>query len=147
MDKEKSIMREPILAAILSFLFMGLGQAYNGQRRKGYIFFLGYFGLGILYFILLKVFNEPFLEGSKEVARYTSPSYIITLICGLIIWICNIYDAYQTAKRINEGSVIVTSTPGRSSLIFLRTIFLGFIFIIGLIIVLVLIFVFFLLKH
>ena len=31
--------REPILSAVLSFLYLGLGQAYNGQRRKAYMFF------------------------------------------------------------------------------------------------------------
>ena len=143
---EKSVIREPLLASILSFLFMGLGQAYNGQRRKGYMFFASYIGLAILYFILLKVFNEPLPKGSKEI-QHTSPSYIITVIFGFVIWIFNIYDAYRTAKRINESNEIATSTPGKSSFIFLRTIFLSFISIIGLFIGLMLIFAFFLSKH
>lgn len=135
---EKSVVREPFLAGILSFLFMGLGQAYNGQRRKGYMFFASYAALVVLYFILLKVFNEPFPESSKEIPR-NSPSYIITAAVCFVIWIFNIYDAYRSSKRINEGNEISAATPGRSSFIFIRTIFLWFVAVIGLFIALAII--------
>ncbi|MCX5698746.1 MAG: hypothetical protein NTX01_03505 [Candidatus Omnitrophica bacterium] len=139
---EKSVIREPLLAGILSFLFMGLGQAYNGQRRKGYMFFASYIGLAILYFILLRVFNEPFPKGGKEI-QHTSPSYIVTAIFSFVICISNIYDAYRSAKRINESNEIVVLTPGKSSFVFLRTIFLWFISIIVLFIGLMFLFAFF----
>jgi len=69
------------LAAILSFLFTGLGQIYNGQIGKGIMFII----LGIvcvaLFIILIGI-----------------PLYII-------LWVYNIYDAYNTAKKINAGLI------------------------------------------
>ena len=122
----KKVIREPLLASILSFLFMGLGQSYNGQRRKGYLFFVSYIGLGVLYLILIKVFNESWPKNEKEIP-HTTPSYILTLICGCVIWLFNIYDAYKSTKRINEGDIAIDSTPGKSAFIFLRNIVLSFI--------------------
>lgn len=124
--ENKNMVREPLIAGILSFLFMGLGQAYNGQRRKGYLFFSSYIILAVLYFILIKVFNESFPKKGEEISRL-SPSYITTVICGFITWLFNIYDAYQSTKRINKGDIAIDSRPGKSAFIFLRNIVLGFI--------------------
>jgi hypothetical protein len=123
---KKNIVREPMIAGILSFLFMGLGQAYNGQRRKGYLFFSSYIGMTALYFILIKAFNEPLPERSKDIP-ITSLSYIITVMCGFFIWVFNIYDAYKSTKRINDGDIVIDSIPGKSALIFFRNIILSFI--------------------
>ncbi len=117
--------REPILAGILSFFFMGLGQAYNGLRRKGYMFFMVLPLSIILYFILHALFGEPMPKTEEEAATFNSPSYLITAIFWFVIWISNIYDAYQSAKRVNEGEIIVEETAGRSAFIFLRNTILG----------------------
>src|SRR5665647_1875002 len=66
------------LAAVLSFLFVGLGQIYNGEIGKG----IAFIALGVV--IVLMLF--PILIGI--------PLY-------LILWAYNIYDAYNTAKGIN----------------------------------------------
>jgi TM2 domain-containing membrane protein YozV len=73
--------KNPGLAAVFSFLFVGLGQIYNGQIGKGVVFFI--FGV-ILTLSML---------------------FIIGLILYPIFWIYNIYDAYNTAKRINAGEI------------------------------------------
>ena len=71
--------KNPGLAAILSFFFTGLGQIYNGQIGKGIIF-------GIIGFILA-----------------------LTILIGIglflypLFWVYNLYDAYNTAKKINAG--------------------------------------------
>ncbi len=122
---KKNIVREPMIAGILSFLFMGLGQAYNGQRRKGYLFFASYIGIAVLYFILIKVFNEPLPVSGKDIP-VTSTAYVITFICSFLVWIFNIYDAYKSTKRVNENDG-VNSIPGKSVLIFFRNIVLSFI--------------------
>jgi TM2 domain-containing membrane protein YozV len=70
------------LAAVLSFLFVGLGQIYNGEIGKG----IAFITLGVV--IVLMLF--PILIGI--------PFY-------LILWAYNIYDAYDTAKGINAGQV------------------------------------------
>lgn len=38
---EKPVDKSPFLAAILSLLFVGLGQLYNGEVGKGILMFLG----------------------------------------------------------------------------------------------------------
>jgi len=75
--------KNPGLAAVLSFFIIGVGQIYNGQIGKGIGMLIG----GYLCFIL------SFL--------------IIPAIIGLIIYIWGIYDAYDTAKKINSGEIIV----------------------------------------
>ena len=128
MPGEPQKIREPILAGVLSFFCLGLGQAYNGQRRKGYIYFSGLIVVMIFYFILNRLFNEPLPERGEKV-NLSSPSYMIATIGYLFLWILNIYDAYQTANRINSNEIVIgiDSTVGKSVLIFLRNIVLGII--------------------
>jgi len=69
------------ISAVLSFVFVGLGQIYNGEIGKGILFVI----IGILL-----VFTMIFLIG---------------FILYPIFWAYNIYDAYNTAKRINAGII------------------------------------------
>jgi TM2 domain-containing membrane protein YozV len=73
--------KNPGLAAVLSFFFTGLGQIYNGQIGKGILFLV----LGIVFLITIIV--------------------LIGFILYPVFWIYNIYDAYNTAKKINVGVV------------------------------------------
>jgi len=69
-------------AAILSFIFAGAGQVYNGQLGKGIGFLIG----------LIVTSWIP--------------------IVPIIVWIYGIYDAYTTAQKMNKGEIpfIATST-------------------------------------
>lgn len=69
------------LAAVLSFIFVGLGQIYNGQIGKGILFII----IGVICVVLMLV--------------------LIGFLFYLILWIYNIYDAYETAKKINAGLI------------------------------------------
>lgn len=66
---------------MLSFLFTGLGQIYNGQIGKGLVFVV----LGVIFLITVIL--------------------LIGFILYPVFWIYNIYDAYTTAKKINAGAV------------------------------------------
>jgi TM2 domain-containing membrane protein YozV len=68
------------LAAILSFLFIGLGQIYNGEVGKGILMLIMGVFFAVLIFVLIGI-----------------PLY-------LILWVYGIYDAYNTAKQINAGT-------------------------------------------
>ncbi|HII75869.1 MAG TPA: zinc ribbon domain-containing protein [Methanolinea sp.] len=68
--------KNPTLALILSFFFSGLGQIYNGDTLKGVAIYFGTL-IGALLFI----------------------------VPGIIVWIYGVYDAYTTAKKMNEGTV------------------------------------------
>lgn len=75
---ETKVVRNPGTAAILSFLFTGLGQIYNGQIGKG----LGLMVLQAMNVLLMCV--------------------IIGFLTFPITWIYGIYDANGTAKRLNS---------------------------------------------
>jgi TM2 domain-containing membrane protein YozV/RNA polymerase subunit RPABC4/transcription elongation factor Spt4 len=69
------------LAAVLSVIFIGLGQIYNGQIGKGILFLV----VGIVFAALI--------------------FFLVGIILYPIFWIYNIYDAYSTAKKINAGQI------------------------------------------
>lgn len=85
-DSEREIhqvqQKNPELAAILSFLIVGVGQIYNGQVGKGVIIIIAAVISGVLWTIG------------------------IGIIFSIIIWIYAIYDAYTTAKQINAGELV-----------------------------------------
>ena len=76
-------LKNPGLAAILSFLIVGAGQIYNGQIAKG------------LLFMVIQVVN------------------FILIICTFFLWtpvylvmfVYVICDAYNVAKKINAGEI------------------------------------------
>lgn len=78
------------LAVVLSFFWPGLGQMYNGQIGKG-ILLLILQGALIVFGVLTLVFliGFPILLGA------------------FALWAWNLYDAYNTAERINRGEISV----------------------------------------
>ncbi len=77
-NKEK----DPTLAAILSFLIVGLGQIYLGLTKKGILLFIGAIISGFLMLIL------------------------IGFVTWLLIWGYAIYDAHNSAKKMNNGIAV-----------------------------------------
>ena len=71
--------KSEVLAAILSAIFTGLGQVYNGQVKKGITFLI----IGIICAALCAV--------------------IIGFVLYPLFWLYNIYDAYRTALDINRN--------------------------------------------
>lgn len=69
--------KNPLLAAIGSFLIPGLGQVYNGEGiLKGLLYAIG------------------IIIGS-----------LLLVIPGLAVWIYGIYNAYKVAGKINQGQL------------------------------------------
>ena len=83
--------KNPATAAFLSFLFIGLGQAYNGEIAKA-VFFL------ILYAI--SIFLTFFLIGFV-----TTP----------ILWIWSMVDAYRSSQKMNQVGT-ARQSPSKASL-------------------------------
>ena len=75
-------IKNPGIAALLSFFISGAGQIYNGQV-----------GTGIFCFICVTVL---FFAGFV---------YPLIMVIALVLWIFLIYDAYTTAQRINRGEI------------------------------------------
>ena len=72
-------MKNPGLAAVLSFFFMGLGQFYNGQFAKGFLFMILYGISWGLMFVVIGFITTP------------------------ILWIWGIVDAYKQAEALNRN--------------------------------------------
>ncbi len=66
------------LAAVLSFLWCGLGQIYNGQIGKGIGFLVAYGVSIVLMFVLIGFITTP------------------------ILWVWGMVDAYKTSERLNR---------------------------------------------
>jgi TM2 domain-containing membrane protein YozV len=66
------------MAAVLSFLWCGLGQIYNGQIGKGLCFGFVYLVSFALIFVAIGLITTP------------------------LLWIWGMVDAYGTAERINR---------------------------------------------
>lgn len=71
------------VAAVLSALWSGLGQIYNGQIAKGIILMLVQSVNVLLMFVLVGFLTYP------------------------VVWIYGIWDAYTTAEKINSGEITV----------------------------------------
>ena len=69
--------KNPGLAAVLSFFWMGLGQIYNGQIAKAIIFIIAYTISWILMLVVIGFITTP------------------------ILFIYGIWDAYSSAQKIN----------------------------------------------
>ena len=68
------------LAAVLSFLFCGLGQIYAGKITKGLLFIFVGLLLGVATFI-----------------------FILPGVAAVAFWIYNIYDAYTLTNEYNTA--------------------------------------------
>ena len=77
-SEEKSVA----LAAILSFLFPGLGHIYNGLAKKGVSFIVAYIISAVLIFLL------------------------IGFVLVIIVWIWALIDSIKTTEAINRGEFV-----------------------------------------
>jgi TM2 domain-containing membrane protein YozV len=81
--------KNPAIATVLSFLWAGLGQIYNGEIGKGILFMVLYaFSFVFAIGLLMLSFRMPILR--------------IGLFATPILWIWGMKDANASAKRINE---------------------------------------------
>ncbi len=71
------MLKNPGLAAVLSFFYMGLGQIYNGQIAKGVFFIILYTVSALLMIVLIGFLTTP------------------------LMWMYGMWDAYKSAEKIN----------------------------------------------
>ncbi len=96
---EQSIKSHPGTAAVLSFLFNGLGQIYNGQIRKGLrIIFFSF--LSMLVFIIGSATIIIWLLGGDVSDKILLLGIGLFLCGGVLVCILGMYsifDAYKVA--------------------------------------------------
>lgn len=117
-DRNKKISA---LAILLSFLWCGAGQIYNGQILKGIILtgiflscnMLGIFlgGIGVLQVGISiadefpQIYNKFPIEKvslSQEFTIIILLIALVLLIVGFLTWIYGMINAYKTAEKINK---------------------------------------------
>ncbi|MCM8817915.1 MAG: hypothetical protein NC915_00285 [Candidatus Omnitrophica bacterium] len=102
---EKKDLPNPRIAALLSFVFNGLGQIYNGEIKKGLtLIFLS--GVSLLILIIGAIFIFYFLKALVSIGFliWGVCLFFFGLIGIIIIGIYSISDAYNKAKKICEGN-------------------------------------------
>jgi TM2 domain-containing membrane protein YozV len=82
-QRSSTAEKNPGIAAVASFFWGGLGQIYNGQIAKG---------IGLM---LLQAINVLLMF------------VLIGFLTYFITWVYAIYDAYNTAEKINSGKISV----------------------------------------
>lgn len=76
-EQPPKFYKNPSIATLLSFFFMGVGQFYNGQIIKGVVFIVLYGISLLLMFVVIGFITTP------------------------ILWIWGMIDANRSAKKIN----------------------------------------------
>ncbi|SND78323.1 sugar ABC transporter permease [Streptococcus pneumoniae] len=101
--------QQPSKAALLSII-PGLGQIYNKQKAKGFIF-LGVTIVFVLYFLalatpelsnLITLGDKPGRDNSLFML-IRGAFHLIFVIVYVLFYFSNIKDAHTIAKRINNG--------------------------------------------
>lgn len=94
----------PGIAAVLSFVFNGLGQIYNGEIKKGLILiFLS--ALCMLMMVSGGIYAIAWLMKGYLISRPFIVSlfiFVAGVMLAAIIGIFSIFDAYNTAKKLNQ---------------------------------------------
>ena len=82
--KESSVTtrKQPIVSAILSLIFPGLGQLYNGQNKKG------------IYFLIIAIVSVVLML------------LIVGIILYILFWLWSIFDAYSSTVKLNNGEFV-----------------------------------------
>lgn len=88
--------KEPFIAALLSFIFPGLGQVYNGEFKKGLFIQIAY----------LITWTAAFI-------------FFLFAIIPIVILIYTIYDAYTEADKMRKGIEPIKNPSLKEVLIFL----------------------------
>lgn len=123
--------RNPILAFFIAFFFPGFGQVYNGQIKKGLVFFLitftlpyilGFTRIGIFFigFFMVLIIDFSFrayviydaVKNAKKLKDYRLKSYntwyhYLIIIIGILTITC-IYD-YNVATGVKSYKIPTTS--------------------------------------
>lgn len=97
-------MKSTGIAAVLSFLFAGLGQVYVGKIARGIIFVCIGACVGVLSSIL--ILSGIVIDANGELNGFIMAyiaAGIIILVAYLAFWIWQIFDAHKLANQYNDA--------------------------------------------
>jgi hypothetical protein len=97
------VTKSPAVAALLSFLWCGLGQIYNGNIGKGVLLMMTY--------PICIVISWLGIFALIRAAAATGPNSIAKLLIAVVVssaapalWIDGMVGAFRTARRINAAA-------------------------------------------
>ena len=99
MEQDKK--NHPGTAAVLSFIFNGLGQLYNGQIFKGLVI-ISLSAVSMLVFIISSISIVLWLLGkitSVTILIWGIALFLVSLVSICITGIYSIFDAYRVAVK------------------------------------------------
>jgi hypothetical protein len=92
----------PGIAAVLSFIFTGLGQLYNGEIKKG-LWIIFFSGLSMIFIVLGAIFIWKFLVDFLSLKILVTGGLLflagVVLIC--ILGAYSIFEAYNYSNSKN----------------------------------------------
>jgi hypothetical protein len=93
------------IAALLSFLWAGLGQIYVGQIGRGLLMMIGYFLIAFtgVFFVLAGGLFGIFTGGFFGGLGGAIGGFVIFLAIMIALWVFNIFDAYKLANEYNDA--------------------------------------------
>ncbi|MCU0822843.1 MAG: signal peptidase I [Spirochaetes bacterium] len=98
---EAGLDRNPALAFVLSFFFTGLGQIYNGDLAKGFVFFI------------LRIFTIIF--PAAVIIFKNLDSYILyfaaSFVLNALVWLLSAVDAMYAARRLTDINLKKYNSP------------------------------------
>ena len=92
----------PGTAAVLSFVFNGLGQLYNGQIFKG-LLIISFSALSMLILIIGSILIAFWLLGRVVLIQFLiwgAVLFLVGLVCICVLGIYSILDAYRVAQKV-----------------------------------------------
>ena len=97
------VTKSPAVAALLSFLWCGLGQIYNGNIGKGVLLRMTYpICIVISWLGIFSLIRAAAATGPDSIAKL-----LITVVASSAapaLWIDGMVGAFRTARRINAAA-------------------------------------------
>jgi len=111
-DSEKTSLVPPFVAAILSLIVPGLGQALAGSVRKGLMLLLSLVSLIALWSWRIRLVGrlEPTFYDAVQKSFHLQPILQVVAIGIVLTYLWNAYDAFMTAKRAQSSSGFILWT-------------------------------------
>lgn len=98
--------KNPWVAALLNFLFIGLGYVYNGKRAKfGWLIFIAVIALFLSVFTVQETYTDTYTPSVEPSSYEEFRTAWFSELLGYFIWLIPIafaYDAYKEAEEINQ---------------------------------------------
>lgn len=93
--------KDAMVGLLLAFLIPGAGHMYAGEMKKGILILASFFIIGGL--AVFAWFIKFWSIGSGGNPLWPTPVIILALVILVLIWLYQLYDAYQAAARFNTN--------------------------------------------